>query len=83
MNLSVLCGLRLGSAPFALLAVTLVMLPGLVSITLALAFLSTDAPWFQAFLHGILIGVLASSLARRTSQRRRRFDGALALARFS
>jgi chromate transport protein ChrA len=82
VNLSVLCGLRLGNVPFALAAVTLVLLPGLVTMVLALGFVSIDAGWVQGFLHGILIGavgVLASSLARLASRVTTPFDLGIAL----
>lgn len=82
VNLSVLCGMRLGGWRMALAAAALVLGPGLVAIALAMAFLSGEEPWVARFLHGILIGAvgaLAASFTRLASRLGRgAFDAALA-----
>lgn len=85
VNLSVLCGLRLGGLPFALAAVSCVLAPGVITLALALAFLPPDAPPVQGFFHGILIGAigaLVSSLLRLARNLVRALDVVLALAAF-
>ncbi len=72
VNLTVLCGMRLGGWRMALAGAALVLGPGLVAIALAMAFLAGDEQWVARFFHGILIGavgVLAASFARLAATR--------------
>ncbi len=84
VNLTVLCGMRLGGWRMGLAAGALVLGPGLVAIALALAFLSGEEPWVARFLHGILVGAvgaLAAAFIRLASRRGRSvFDASLAAA---
>lgn len=83
VNLSALCGMRLGGVRMAIAAIVLVLLPGLLTIVAALAWLSTSEPWVTRSLHGILIGavgVLAASYIRGARRMRGGFDPALAAA---
>lgn len=67
VNLTALCGMRLGGVRLAVMALALVFLPGVVAIAAALAWLSTGDPWVVHFFRGILVGavgVLAASFWR-------------------
>lgn len=67
VNLTALCGMRLGGLRVAMSAIVLVLLPGLVAIVAAMAFLSPTEVWVARLFHGILVGavgVLAASLWR-------------------
>ncbi len=83
VNMTALCGMRLGGVPLALGAVALVLLPGLIVVVLALMFLSADAPHVAGFLRGVLVGavgVLAASFVRVSRRVRRGFDALVAVA---
>ncbi len=83
VNLSALCGLRLGGVPMALAGVTLVTLPGAVLIAAAMLLLTGTDPRITGGLHGVVIGavgLLLASFVRLARSIRRRFDVALALA---
>jgi chromate transporter len=83
VNLTALCGMRLGGLRVAAAAVVLVLLPGLVAIIAALAWLSTSDPWVARLFHGILVGavgVLGASFWRSASRLRGSFAAALAAA---
>jgi len=83
VNVTALCGMRLGGVRVAMLAILLVLIPGLVAVTLALAFLSTSQPWVVRIFHGILIGaigVLAGSFIRQTRRLRGTTAAVLAAA---
>lgn len=67
VNLTALCGMRLGGLRLAVVALALVFLPGVVAIAAALAWLSTGDPWVTHFFRGIqvgAVGVLAASFWR-------------------
>lgn len=83
VNLTALCGMRLGGVRIAVAGIALVLLPGLIAISAALAFLSTSEPWVTRLFAGILVGavgVLAASFARGAARMRGLFDAALAAA---
>ena len=86
VNLTTLCGLRLGGWRTATVGLALVLLPGIVTIALAMAYLSGSETWVERFFHGILIGavgVLGGSFVHLSATRvRTTFDVALALAAF-
>ena len=77
VNLTALCGMRLGGVRVALLGIVVVLLPGLVAVVLALAFLSPTDAWVARTFHGILIGavgVLAASFWRGSRRLRGTLD---------
>ncbi len=78
VNLTALCGMRLGGVRLAAAGLALVLLPGLLAIVAAMTYLSTDEAWVARFFHGILVGavgVLAASFVRLSAARvRARFD---------
>ncbi len=81
VNLAALCGMRLGGVRVALAGIVLVLLPGLVAVVLALAYLSPSDAWVARTFHGILIGavgVLAASFWRGSQRLRGPFDAAVA-----
>lgn len=81
VNLTALCGMRLGGLRLAVLAIALILAPGLVAIVAAMAFLSPTEVWVARLFHGILIGavgVLAASLWRSARRLRGWFACALA-----
>jgi chromate transport protein ChrA len=83
VNLTALCGMRLGGVRVAAAAIGLVLLPGLVVIVAALAWLSTDDPWVAHLFHGILVGavgVLAASFWRSARRLNGSFAASLAAA---
>lgn len=83
VNLTALCGMRLGGVRVAAAATVLVLLPGLIAVTAALAWLSTEDPWVARLFHGILVGavgVAAASLWRGASRLRGAFAPTLAAA---
>lgn len=83
VNLTALCAMRLGGLGLAAIAVVLVLLPGLVTIVAALAWLSTGDPWVARLFHGILVGavgVLAASLWRSARRLNGPFAASLAAA---
>ncbi len=83
VNLTALCGMRLGGSRTALLAIVLVLLPGLVAVVAVLAFVSMGEPWVARLFQGILVGavgVLASSFARMARRLRSSFDALLTAA---
>jgi chromate transport protein ChrA len=83
LNLSALCGMRLGGVRVAFAAIVLVLLPGVIAMALALAYLSTSEPWVTRLFQGILVGavgVLAASFVRGSRRMRGTFDAALAAA---
>ncbi|HEU5287789.1 MAG TPA: chromate transporter [Candidatus Limnocylindria bacterium] len=83
VNLTALCGMRLGGPRTAFLAIVLVLLPGLVAVTAVLAFLSMSEPWVARLFQGILVGavgVLAASFVRMTRRLQRSFDALLTAA---
>jgi chromate transport protein ChrA len=85
VNLVALCGVRLGGIRVAIAAIALVLLPGLVAIVAALAWLSTGDPWLARLFHGILIGaigVAAASLWRGSGRLRSGLAPFLATAAF-
>jgi chromate transport protein ChrA len=63
VNLAALCGMRLGGVRLAIAAVGLILLPGLVAIVAALAWLSTADPWVARLFHGILVGAVGVASA--------------------
>lgn len=83
VNLTAHSGMRLGGWRMAVAALALVLLPGLVTIAIAMAVLTGEEPWVQRFFHGILIGavgVLAGSLVQLSAARlRAAFDIGLAI----
>lgn len=83
VNITALCAMRLGGARLAVVAIALVLLPGLVTVVLALRYLSPTEPWVARLFHGILIGavgVLAASFYRGSQRLRGTFDAALSAA---
>ncbi len=69
VNLSILCAMRLGGVRLAAGALTLILLPGIIAVVLALAFLSMNAEWVTRVLHGILVaavGVMAATFIRQS-----------------
>ena len=77
VNLTALCGMRLGGVRVALAGIVVVLLPGLVAVVLALAFLTPTDAWVARTFHGILIGavgVLAASFWRGSRRLRGTFD---------
>lgn len=81
VNLTALCGMRLGGVRVALAGIVLVLLPGLVAVVLALRYLSPTDAWVARTFHGILIGavgVLAASFWRGSRRLRGTFDAAVA-----
>ncbi len=83
VNLTALCGMRLGGLRVALAGIVLVLLPGLVAVTLALAYLSPTDAWVARTFHGILlgaVGVLAASFWRGARRLRETFDALVAAA---
>lgn len=63
VNLTALCGMRLGGVRVAVAATALVLLPGMIAICAALAWLSTDELWVARLFHGILIGAIGVAAA--------------------
>lgn len=63
VNLTALCGMRLGGVRVAAAAVALVLLPGLVAVGAALAWLSPEDPWVGRLFHGILVGAVGVAAA--------------------
>ncbi len=63
VNLAALCGMRLGGVRLAFAATALILLPGLIAIVAALAWLSTSEPWVARLFHGILIGAVGVASA--------------------
>ena len=85
VNLAALCGMRLGGVRVAASGTVLLLIPGLVSIIAALAWLSTDEPWVARLFHGILVGavgVAMSSYWRGAGRLSGWFAPALAAATF-
>jgi chromate transport protein ChrA len=83
VNLTALCGVRLGGIRIAVAGIALVLLPGIIAITAALAFLSTSDPWVTRLFHGVLVGavgVLAATFTRGAARFRGAFDAAIAAA---
>jgi chromate transporter len=83
LNVTAHVGMRLGGVRIALAGMVLVLLPGLVAIVLAIAYLSTSEPWVAHLFQGILVGavgVLAASYVRGARRMRGAFDAALAAA---
>lgn len=77
VNLTALCGMRLGGVRVALAGIVVVLLPGLVAVVLALAFLTPTDAWVARTFHGILIGavgVLAASFWRGSRRLRGTLD---------
>lgn len=71
LNQAALCGLRLSGLPMAFLGVFVLLVPGVVTIVLAMAFLSSSDAWVGRVFHGILVGavgVLAATLVRSTAR---------------
>lgn len=63
VNLAALCGMRLGGVRLAALATGLILLPGLIAIAAAIAWLSTADPLVARLFHGILVGAIGVALA--------------------
>jgi chromate transport protein ChrA len=63
VNLAALCGMRMGGLRLAAAGTVLVLLPGLLAIIAALAWLSTEEPWVARLFHGILIGAVGVAAA--------------------
>ena len=63
VNLTALCGMRLGGVRLAAAATVAVILPGLIAVVAALAWLSTADPWVARLFHGILVGAVGVALA--------------------
>ncbi len=85
VNLSALCGMRLGGIRMAAAGPTLVLLPGLVAIVAALAWLNTADLWVAHLLHGILVGAVGVAIAsfwRSSARLRGGFAPSLAAATF-
>jgi len=83
VNLAALCGMRLGGVRVAVAATVLVLLPGLVAVTAALAWLNATDPWVARLFHGILVGavgVAAASFWRVAGRLRGSFGPSLAAA---
>ena len=83
VNLAALCGMRLGGVRVAVAATVLVLLPGLVAVTAALAWLNATDPWVARLFHGILVGavgVAAASFWRGAGRLRGGFAPSLAAA---
>jgi chromate transporter len=59
VNLTFLCGLRIGGFPTAIIGTILVFLPGTVAIVAATIVLSAPDPRVDGLLHGILVGAVA------------------------
>jgi len=81
VNLSALCGMRLGGVRVALAGIVLVLAPGLVAVILALAYLSPTEPWVRHLFNGILVGavaVVAAQYVRRARRMRGLVDAGLA-----
>ena len=83
VNLSILCAMRLGGVRLAAGALTLILLPGIVAVVLALAFLSMNAEWVTRVLHGILVaavGVMGATFIRQSRRVRGLFAAVLTVA---
>ena len=83
VNLTALCGMRLGGLRLTLAAITLIFLPGVVAMVAALAWLSTSEPLVTHFFRGILIGavgVLAAAFWKSAVRLRGSFAASLAAA---
>jgi chromate transport protein ChrA len=81
VNLAALCGMRLGGVRIALAAIVLILLPGLLAVILALAFLPPSEAWVRHLFNGIIVGavgVIASQYIRRARRMRGAIDGILA-----
>ncbi len=63
INLTALCGMRLGGVRVAVAATALVLLPGLLAMIAALAWLNTADQWVAHLLHGILVAAVGVSAA--------------------
>lgn len=59
VNLTFLCGWRIGGLPIAIAGSVLVFLPGTVAILAATVYLVADDPRIAGLLHGILVGAVA------------------------
>jgi chromate transporter len=59
VNLTFMCGWRLGGLPLAIAGTALVFLPGAVAIFAAASVLIVDDPRIAGLLHGILVGAVA------------------------
>lgn len=59
VNLTFLCGWRIGGLPIAIAGSVLVFLPGTVAILVATVYLVADDPRIAGLLHGILVGAVA------------------------
>jgi len=59
VSLAALCGMRLGGVRLAVAGIGLVLLPGLVAVVLAIAYLEPTDVWVARLFHGILIGGVA------------------------
>jgi chromate transporter len=70
VNLTFMCGLRIGGLPVAIGGTILVFLPGTVAIVVAALVLSTGDAHVANLLHGILVGAVAvlATLVLRTSR---------------
>lgn len=79
VSLTVLCGMRLGGVRLAFLALALVMLPGIVAVILALAYLSPTDAWVARLFNGIVIGGV-SVMGAQLWQRSQRLGGPFAAA---
>lgn len=83
VNLTALCGMRLGGVRIAVTGLALVLLPGLLTIIAAMVFVSTNDPWVTRLFHGIVVGavgMLGAGLARMSRGLRGAFDAALAIS---
>lgn len=83
VNVTALCGMRLGGVRIAVAGLALVLLPGLLAIVAAMAFVSTDDAWVTRLFHGIIVGavgMLGGGLARLSRGLRGAFDAALAIS---
>jgi chromate transporter len=63
VNLTFLCGWRIGGLPMAVAGTALVFLPGTVAILAATVYLVADDPRIAGLLHGILVGAVALLIA--------------------
>lgn len=82
VNLTFLCGLRIGGLPTAILGTLLVFLPGTIAIVIAALALTAPDPRIDGLLRGILVGALAVFVVMilRLSRRALRSPSAIALA---
>ena len=82
VNLTFLCGFRIGGLPIAIAGTILVFLPGTIAIAVATAILASGDPRVAGLLHGILIGAVAvlTTMVMRVARGATRTTSGLLLA---